>query len=210
MVEVGSGSGATSVVVMEALAHLADRLEFVYTDLSPQLVAHGRKTYGARYPFASFQLLDVEKDTEEQVAPSQCVPHSRRQQLVGDLSDAIALCELQLRSHNLQHGPPGIQSTCLTAVASVQGYTNGSFDVLLATNVLHATADMTNTLQRCKQLLRRDSLLIANELTAKTEFLTLTFGLTDGWWLYHDGCMRLPGSPLLSRQALYTCQWPLL
>ena len=83
----------------------------------------------------------------------------------------------------------------------MQGYPNGSFDVLLATNVLHATADMTNTLQHCKQLLRRGGLLIANELTAKTEFLTLTFGLTDGWWLYHDGHMRLPGSPLLSRQA---------
>ncbi len=75
MVEVGSGSGATSVVVMEALAHLADRLEFVYTDLSPQLVAHGRKTYGARYPFASFQLLDIEKDTGEQVAAGHCISH---------------------------------------------------------------------------------------------------------------------------------------
>lgn len=67
MVEVGSGSGGTSVVVMAALAHLEDRLEFVYTDISPQLVAYGRKTYGAQYPFASFQLLDVEKDTEQQV-----------------------------------------------------------------------------------------------------------------------------------------------
>ena len=98
VVEVGSGSGATSVVVMEALAHLSDRLEFVYTDLSPQLVAHGRRTYSARYRFASFQLLDVEKDTEEQVASSQCTSHTRCQHFGRDLSDAMALCELQLRS----------------------------------------------------------------------------------------------------------------
>ena len=67
IVEVGSGSGGTSVVVMEALADLGTRVEFVYTDISPQLVAYGRRTYGPRFPFAAFQLLDVEKDTEDQV-----------------------------------------------------------------------------------------------------------------------------------------------
>ena len=67
IVEVGSGSGGTSVVVMAALADLAERIEFVYTDISPQLIAYGRKTYGPTYPFATFRLLDVEKDTEEQV-----------------------------------------------------------------------------------------------------------------------------------------------
>jgi hypothetical protein len=52
---------------MEALADLGDRLEFVYTDISPQLVAYGRKTYGAAYPFATFRLLDVERHIEAQV-----------------------------------------------------------------------------------------------------------------------------------------------
>ena len=55
------------MVVMEALADLGDRLEFVYTDISPQLVAYGRKTYGAAYPFATFRLLDVERHIEAQV-----------------------------------------------------------------------------------------------------------------------------------------------
>jgi hypothetical protein len=41
--------------------------------------------------------------------------------------------------------------------------------------------------------------VIANELTTKTEFLTLTFGLTDGWWLFEDAERRIPGAPLLSR-----------
>ncbi len=67
VVEVGSGSGGTSVVVMAALADLGTRIKFVYTDISPQLVAYGRNTYGPTYPFATFRLLDVEKDTEEQV-----------------------------------------------------------------------------------------------------------------------------------------------
>ena len=70
IVEVGSGSGGTSVVVMEALADLHEHVEFVFTDISPQLVAYGRKTYGPRYPFAVFRLLDVEKDTVPQVCPT--------------------------------------------------------------------------------------------------------------------------------------------
>ena len=55
----------------------------------------------------------------------------------------------------------------------------------------------------CEQvLLRKGGLLIANELTAKTDFLTLTFGLTDGWWLFEDAKWRIPGAPLLSRCAM--------
>ena len=80
-----------------------------------------------------------------------------------------------------------------------QGYKLGAYDVLFATNVLHATRDMGNTLQHCKALLRKGGLLIANELSTKTEFLTLTFGITDGWWLYDDVERRIPGSPILSR-----------
>ncbi len=66
MLEVGSGSGGTSIIAMNALAHLGGNVEYVYTDISPQLVSYGRKTYGPKYPFATFQLLDVEKDAEEQ------------------------------------------------------------------------------------------------------------------------------------------------
>ena len=67
IVEVGSGSGGTSVVVMAALADLAERVEMTYTDLSPQLIAYGQKTYGKQYPFVAFKQLDVEKSIEDQV-----------------------------------------------------------------------------------------------------------------------------------------------
>ncbi len=81
----------------------------------------------------------------------------------------------------------------------MQGYTIGEYDILFATNVLHATRNMGKTLQQCKALLRKGGLLIANELSAKTDFLTLTFGLTDGWWLFDDAKLRIPGSPIISR-----------
>ncbi len=76
-----------------------------------------------------------------------------------------------------------------------QGYGIGRYDILFATNVLHATRNMEVTIQNCKALLCKGGLLIANELSAKTEFLTLTFGLTEGWWLYDDVQRRIPGNP---------------
>ena len=72
--EVGSGSGGTSEPVMEALLPYKDRVEFVYTDISTQLVGYGRRTYGPRFPFAQFRLLDVEKDTAPQAScPPLCL-----------------------------------------------------------------------------------------------------------------------------------------
>lgn len=78
----------------------------------------------------------------------------------------------------------------------MQGYGIGRYDILFATNVLHATRNMGVTIQNCKALLRKGGLLIANELSAKTEFLTLTFGLTEGWWLFDDVERRIPGTRL--------------
>ena len=43
--------------------------------------------------------------------------------------------------------------------------------------------------------------MIANELTTKTEFLTLTFGLTEGWWMYDDQQWRMPGEQHRHRLA---------
>ena len=72
ILEVGSGSGGTSAVVMAALAPFGDGVDFVYTDLSPQLVAYGRKTYGATYGFARFHVLDIERDPAPQVGFRWC------------------------------------------------------------------------------------------------------------------------------------------
>ena len=70
--EIGSGSGGTSVMVMDALAQYAERVELTYTDISPQLVAYGRRTYGQQYPFVRFHVLNVEKDVVPQVGFLLC------------------------------------------------------------------------------------------------------------------------------------------
>ncbi|KFF06343.1 SDR family NAD(P)-dependent oxidoreductase [Flavobacterium reichenbachii] len=81
-----------------------------------------------------------------------------------------------------------------------QGFELGSFDVVIGSNVVHATKNIASTLKNIKQVLKKDGVLILNEL-AKTElFSTLTFGLLDGWWNYNDDEIRLEGSPGLSSE----------
>ncbi|MCF6438846.1 amino acid adenylation domain-containing protein [Pseudoalteromonas luteoviolacea] len=83
----------------------------------------------------------------------------------------------------------------------------GSYDVVIATNVLHATADIKNTLQNAKACLKQGGVLLINEVVHTSLFTHLTFGLLEGWWLSQDKHLRLAGSPMLSienwQQALY-------
>ncbi|MEU8891629.1 beta-ketoacyl synthase N-terminal-like domain-containing protein [Streptomyces sp. NPDC048442] len=73
----------------------------------------------------------------------------------------------------------------------------GSFDIVVATNVLHATSNVPGTLRNVRKVLREGGILVLNEITARQDYATLTFGLTDGWWLSNDP-YRIEHSPLLA------------
>ncbi|MEJ2415809.1 MAG: SDR family NAD(P)-dependent oxidoreductase, partial [Exilibacterium sp.] len=78
-----------------------------------------------------------------------------------------------------------------------QGLTVGSFDIAIATNVLHATKNIHNTLRNAKACLKGNGFLLINELTDNSLFGHLTFALLEGWWLYEDAALRIPGCPCL-------------
>ena len=82
-----------------------------------------------------------------------------------------------------------------------QGYAAGTCDVVVATNVLHATRSLERTLSHAKSLLKTHGWLVVNEVTESQDFTTLTFGLLEGWWLYEDMERRLESSPLLSAKG---------
>ena len=71
----------------------------------------------------------------------------------------------------------------------------GEFDLVIANNVLHATRSIRQTLRNTKATLRRHGLLLLNELNGSSLFTHLTFGLLEGWWLYEDASLRIPGCP---------------
>ncbi|MEV6074719.1 SDR family NAD(P)-dependent oxidoreductase [Streptomyces sp. NPDC052069] len=79
-----------------------------------------------------------------------------------------------------------------------QGVEGGSYDLVIAANVLHATRDTRNTIRNAKAALRDGGWLLMNELAAFDVSSHLTFGLLEGWWLFEDDSLRVPGSPALS------------
>ena len=67
-----------------------------------------------------------------------------------------------------------------------QGIVSNSFDIVVAANVLHATSDLNQSLKHVKKLLASNGLLIMLELTDKSAWIDLTFGLLAGWWKFED------------------------
>nr|ASA76642.1 polyketide synthase [Pyxidicoccus sp. MCy9557] len=65
ILEVGAGTGSTTAFVLDALSQ-AGPVEYVFTDVSLGFVNSARKEFASRYPFATFQVLDVEKRPESQ------------------------------------------------------------------------------------------------------------------------------------------------
>lgn len=78
------------------------------------------------------------------------------------------------------------------------GIETGNYDIAIATNVLHATKDITQTLTHAKAALKTNGVILINEVIDNTIIGTLSFGLTDGWWLYEDAHLRIPGSPMVN------------
>ncbi|MCB0210932.1 MAG: methyltransferase, partial [Anaerolineae bacterium] len=79
-----------------------------------------------------------------------------------------------------------------------QGYEVNQAEIVLGANVVHATKNIRHTLQNLKSMLKPNGLLILNETTRFQAFVTLTFGLLDGWWLFEDEENRIEHAPLLS------------
>jgi len=77
-----------------------------------------------------------------------------------------------------------------------------SYDLAIATNVLHATRNIRQTLSNAKAALHKNGLLLLNEISGKSLFAHLTFGLLEGWWLSEDQPLRIPDAP-----GLYPESW---
>ncbi|TGJ79406.1 hypothetical protein E0Z10_g9358 [Xylaria hypoxylon] len=65
-----------------------------------------------------------------------------------------------------------------------QGFTPGTFDVVVAAHVLHATKDLSKTLSNVRKLLKPGGKLILVEFTTPDEVDTgFVWGSLPGWWL---------------------------
>ncbi|MEO8666284.1 MAG: SDR family NAD(P)-dependent oxidoreductase, partial [Ignavibacteria bacterium] len=71
-----------------------------------------------------------------------------------------------------------------------QGFDKNGYDIIIASNVIHATKDLQITTKNIHELLSGGGVLILNEVTEKKCWIDLTFGLTDGWWRFEDNKLR--------------------
>jgi SAM-dependent methyltransferase/DNA-binding Lrp family transcriptional regulator len=152
VLEIGGGTGGTTAYLLPMLP--AEQTSYLFTDISPLFVARAEEKFGPHHEFASFAVLDLEKD------PAQ------------------------------------------------QGLGEHQFDLIVAANVVHATADLRKSLAHIRRLLAPDGLLVMLEVTGPQRWVDVTFGLTDGWWRFVDADLR-PGYPLLAiaqwKELLESC-----
>jgi acyl transferase domain-containing protein/SAM-dependent methyltransferase/acyl carrier protein len=63
----------------------------------------------------------------------------------------------------------------------------GSFQVVIAANSVHATRDLHQSLTNLRRMLRKDGVLTLIEITRNVFTFDLIFGLFAGWWRSTDG-----------------------
>ena len=80
---------------------------------------------------------------------------------------------------------------------SKQGFHIATYDIVVASHILHATKNINNTLCNVRTLLKPGGKLLINEFaTPDSLVLGFVFGLLDGWWLATEN-YRMHG-PLLT------------
>ena len=85
-----------------------------------------------------------------------------------------------------------------------QGFAPHGYDLIIASNVLHATRYLPETLGHCRELLAPSGQLVALENLSGLGWMDLTFGQLDGWWRFADDYRphHALASPAVWRQAL--------
>jgi acyl transferase domain-containing protein/NAD(P)-dependent dehydrogenase (short-subunit alcohol dehydrogenase family)/SAM-dependent methyltransferase/acyl carrier protein len=83
----------------------------------------------------------------------------------------------------------------ITGDPAAQGIPRGGFDLVVGLDVVHATPNVRETLRGLLSLLAPGGLLGVIETTARDRWLSMVWGLSDGWWSFRDGFRTT--SPLL-------------
>lgn len=84
-------------------------------------------------------------------------------------------------------------------VPEEQGFEPHSFDIVIASNSLHATRNLRETLANVRRLLAGGGMLLLLETDRAPRWVDLVFGPTKGWWRFEDTDLR-PSYPLLHRR----------
>ncbi len=124
------------------------------------------------------------------------LPHDRTEYVFTDVSRLLlAQAEQKFR------GYPFVRYQLLDVEKepAIQDFSGQPFDLIIASNVLHATADLRQTLQNVQKLLAPHGMLALLEGTSPQRWIDVIFGMTEGWWRFSDYELRA-SHPLLASQ----------
>ncbi|WP_230646933.1 SDR family NAD(P)-dependent oxidoreductase, partial [Bradyrhizobium sp. Leaf401] len=82
-----------------------------------------------------------------------------------------------------------------------QGLAAGSYDIVVAANVVHATRNIRLSLRQLKTALRNNGLLLLGAAESIGSNGDMVLELLEGWWLYEGEALREPGCPGLSSRS---------
>ena len=93
----------------------------------------------------------------------------------------FAEAEARFSNDGIEYRPLDIEKDPIA-----QGFESHGYDLLIASNVLHATRYLSETLGHCIDLLAPAGHLVALENLSGLGWMDLTFGQLDGWWRFAD------------------------
>ncbi|KAK6214045.1 hypothetical protein LQW54_004820 [Pestalotiopsis sp. IQ-011] len=89
--------------------------------------------------------------------------------------------------HKIFAGVPDMQFRVLDIEKKPAPELVGYFDVIVSSNCIHATRNLTRSLGTLRHLLRPGGVLALVEFMRNMFWLDVVFGLFEGWWLFGDG-----------------------
>ena len=175
-----------------------DELETFYCQFPPLLRAGAMVAGAAQAAGGCARVLEIGAGTG-------ALTRALRPALQG-VADEYAYTDVGRRF--LMHGQErfGDWSALRTALLDLeqdpvaQGFGAGSYDLVAGANVVHATADIAQTLRHLRNVLRPGGMLLLVETVRPNAFADCTVGLLDGWWAFRDTAWRTDYPLLTSEQ----------
>ncbi|MFE0206051.1 SDR family NAD(P)-dependent oxidoreductase, partial [Streptomyces sp. NPDC058985] len=201
-------TGGTSAIELYFGGEVADLLSGVYhgnaiADHYNAVVAHFAdgcvRERLARDPGRPVRILEVGAGTGGTTGPvvERLAGYGARVEYT--FTDISASYFRQARRKFADAGLPMVFSTFnLEHDPAAQGVEAGAYDLLIASNVVHATEDITKSAAHLRRLLSDGGLLLLNEITSNIDYQFLLFGMIPSWWTCRD-TERMPGAPLLAQ-----------
>lgn len=108
-------------------------------------------------------------------------------------SDISSMLVKEARKKFARHSWMDFQS--LNLEKDIPASLQGKYDIVIGTNVVHATSNIVTSTKRMRSLLRKGGFILLSEVTRIVDWYDLVYGLLDGWWAFKD-CRTYPLQPV--------------